>query len=358
MNTLHMYMAVAIVSLGVFYSAFTVFLRSEPLFRFNRTFLLLSVLISQFIPLIIFLPSPAFINLMTPQGSSLLATFNLKQVEIVAQADRLPSASSIISYVYITGILLFALRFIIRLHSIHLIAQKGVRSAENLNNIVWTDAHIPPFSFLRSIYLPSSLKGSMHLGEVLKHENVHISEWHSLDILFIQALQIICWINPFIPLIEKRLREVHEFEADKSVLESGLDIETYTQILFAQDKTAQAVVLGNKFNYSLIKRRLTMLYKQTTRYARLKAFVVMPLSVTIAIFFAINCNQSAIAQNKSGTTDVQTVPANTPNVPPVEQSKPASKPQDAKVVNGNPPSIPVPPPPPPPPPPLTNKKEA
>ena len=111
----------------------------------------------------------------------------------------------------------------------------------------------------------------MHLGEVLKHENVHISEWHSLDILFIQALQIICWINPFIPLIEKRLREVHEFEADKSVLESGLDIETYTQILFAQDKTAQAVVLGNKFNYSLIKRRLTMLYKQTTRYARLKA---------------------------------------------------------------------------------------
>jgi len=183
------------------------------------------------------------------------------------------------------------LRLIVRGVSIYQLHRKSEKTLENNSSILWINKDITPFSFFGFMYLPVSLKDTQHVNEIISHEQIHINSLHSFDILLTQLLQILFWFNPFIPLFENALREIHEFEADNAVIQSGTDPVAYTRILFGQDKGAQTIILGNNFNYSLIKRRLTMFYKQSTRFARLKAIVVLPLAVSIVMIFAISCKQ-------------------------------------------------------------------
>ncbi len=342
MNAFLTYILASVVSLGVFYLAYIVFLRGEPLFRFNRIYLLSALLLSYLIPLITLLPDSFLFIKANATGTGFMHSFILAPVVISATASKIPSLPNMLEYIYLAGALFFAVRLAIRILSIYHLRKKGLGTNEN--SIFWSDANIPPFSFFRTMYLPVNLKDTVHLDEVIRHEQVHINSMHSFDIVFTQIMQIICWVNPFIPLIEKSLREIHEFEADKAVMHAGIDPVTYTKILFAQDKTALAVVLGNNFNYSLIKRRLTMFYKKNTRFARLKAIIVLPIAICIVMIYAIGCKQSA---NKS--SDAQ-VASETPT-----QASPAVQPDGSVPPPPPPPPQPTnsvaPPPPPPPPPP-------
>jgi TonB family protein len=336
MNALIVYIVASVVSLGVFYAAYIALLRKEPLFRFNRIYLLSVLLLSYLIPLITFLPDSFSLIPIKTTGTGFINAITLSPVVITATAGKMASLPVLLTYIYLIGMAYFTFRLIIRILSIYNLGKNSDRSDENESFILWSNDNIPPFSFLRTMYLPASLKDTPHVNEVIRHEQVHINSFHSFDIVFTQIMQIVCWVNPFIPLIEKSLREIHEFEADKAVIHAGTDPVTYTKILFAQDKTALAVVLGNNFNYSLIKRRLTMFYKKNTRYARLKAVVVLPLAICIVMIYAIGCKQSA---NKS----TETVLA--PEAP--VQTAPAVQPDG---------SVPPPPPPPPPPPTTTTTK--
>ena len=292
MNTLITYIVASVVTLGVFYTAFIAFLRNEPLFRFNRIYLLASLVLSYFIPLISLIPDSLSPAILGVSGNGIIPSFNLSLVEISPGSSYIAPQLQLILFVYLMGVTLFGSRLVIRLFSIRKLRNNSISANHNGIHIHWIDSDIPPFSFFRTMYLPAGLKDTLHLNEVIRHEQVHINSLHSFDIVFTQIMQIICWVNPFIPLMEKSLREIHEFEADKAVIHAGADPAAYTKILFSQDKSALAVVLGNNFNYSLIKRRLTMFYKKNTRYARLKAIVLLPIVASIAIVFAVSCRQA------------------------------------------------------------------
>ena len=291
MNIFITYIIATIVSLGIFYGAYILLLRKEALFRFNRIYLLSGLLLSYLVPLIITLPGSFFRLFQSSGNDGIFRTISLAPVEISATAVNNPSFVSYMVYVYVAGLVFFALRLITRGFSIYRLHKKSEKTQNNDSFISWSSQDIPPFSFFRTIYLPLSLKDTQHVNEIIRHEQLHISSFHSLDILLTQVLQILFWFNPFIPMFENALREIHEFEADSAVIKSGTDPVAYTRILFGQDKAAQAIILGNNFNYSLIKRRLTMFYKQSTRFARIKAFVVLPLAVSIVMIYAISCKQ-------------------------------------------------------------------
>ncbi len=330
MNSFITYLIATTVSLGIFYGAFAMLLRKEPLFRYNRIYLLSAMLFSYIFPLIIFIPKEIIPQILNSTANGILYSITLAPVEITATASNNPSIFSILGYFYLAGLMFFAIRLFIRVMSIYKLGNQSERTQSNETNILWSNSDIPPFSFFGAMYLPVNLKDTPQINEIIRHEQVHINSRHSYDIILLQLFQTVFWFNPFIPLIEKSLREIHEFEADKAVIHSGTDPVAYTRILFGQDKAAQAIILGNNFNYSLIKRRLTMFYKKSTRIARLKAAVVLPLAVCTVMFYTAACNQSA---NKTTET----------NVAPVAPVQPAQVVQP----DG---SVPPPPPPPPPPP--------
>ncbi len=312
MNTFITYIITTVVSLGIFYGAYVLLLRKEALFRFNRIYLLSGLLLSYLIPLITLLPDSFFTSFLKSDTDGILRTITLSPVEISSNAFSNPSTVNIVRYAYVAGMIFFALRLITRGLSIYHLHRKSEKTLENNSSILWINKDIPPFSFFGFMYLPVALKDSRHVNEIINHEQIHINSLHSFDILLTQLLQILFWFNPFIPLIENALREIHEFEADNAVIQSGTDPVAYTRILFGQDKAAQAIILGNNFNYSLIKRRLTMFYKQSTRFARIKAFVVLPLAVGIVMIYAISCKQV--------TDPVAPPPPPPPPPPPIEAS--------------------------------------
>ncbi len=292
MNTSITYLIATVVSLGIFYGIYGLILRREPLFRFNRFYLLSGLLLSYLIPLIIFLPNTFVPSIVKVVNDGIIGTINLSPVEISATASNYPSLLSLLGYLYLSGTVFFAARLVIRVIGIYRLGNNGERSDQNDLRILWSKADFPPFSFFRTMYLPLNLKDKLHLNEIIRHEQIHIESHHSFDIVLTQLMQVLFWFNPFILLIENALREIHEFEADKAVIHSGTDPVAYTRILFSQDKSAQAVLLGNNFNYSLIKRRLTMFYKKNTRYARVKAILALPLAASILIIIAIGCQQT------------------------------------------------------------------
>ena len=81
------------------------------------------------------------------------------------------------------------------------------------------------FSFSGSIYL------NLHLGPeltvVLRHEQVHVRQWHRLDVLLAQLALAAAWRNPAAWLLRRALLDNLEFLADQAVLATGLDRRTY-----------------------------------------------------------------------------------------------------------------------------------
>jgi len=310
MSTFITYIIATVVSLGIFYGVYILLLSKEALFRFNRIYLLSGLLLSYLVPLITMLPASFFRLVQSSDNDGILRSITLAPVEISATAVNNPSIVNYIVYVYVAGLVFFAIRLITRGLSIYHLHKKSEKTHRNKSPILWSKEDIPPFSFFRTIYLPLSLKDTHQVNEIIRHEQLHISSLHSFDIVLTQLLQIVFWFNPFIPLVENALREIHEFEADKAVIRSGTDPVAYTRILFGQNKAAQAVILGNNFNYSLIKRRLTMFYKKSTRFARLKAIILFPAVISILVLYAIGCKQS--------TDTIEPPPPQPPPPPPTE----------------------------------------
>jgi beta-lactamase regulating signal transducer with metallopeptidase domain len=91
---------------------------------------------------------------------------------------------------------------------------------------------VSPFSFFRTIYIN---EGAYISGEIdndlILHETAHASQLHSLDILFMELIQIFYWFNPFVYLFKRLIKVNHEFLADEFVIKSGSDKIEYSNKL-------------------------------------------------------------------------------------------------------------------------------
>jgi hypothetical protein len=95
------------------------------------------------------------------------------------------------------------------------------------------------------------------------HEQAHIACRHYIDVWAIELLTRLMWFNPVLWMVRKTLRDLHEFEADRLVLEQGTDAYTY-QCLLVSEASEDCSLIANGFNNSLIRRRIKEM-KRTER---------------------------------------------------------------------------------------------
>jgi len=126
--------------------------------------------------------------------------------------------------------------------------------------LVETQAVTTPFSFARTIFLPTNLSDNQR-DIVLVHEQWHIKHKHYVDVLLNEVLSCLCWFNPVQWLLRKELRSVHEFQADRSVLNDGCDLYRY-QTIILEEVMGNHFRLANGFNHSFTKKRFIQM-KQT-----------------------------------------------------------------------------------------------
>ena len=138
---------------------------------------------------------------------------------------------------------------------------EGAHSDGNILHASWIQT---PFSFGRTIFLPMGRTPDEERLFIL-HEQAHIACRHYIDVWAIELLTRLMWFNPVLWMVRKMLRDLHEFEADRLVLEQGTDAYAY-QCLLVSEASEDCTIIANGFNNSFIRRRIKEM-KRTERIA-------------------------------------------------------------------------------------------
>ncbi len=145
-----------------------------------------------------------------------------------------------------------------------------------------------PFSFLRSVFVNPEVFTESELQQVLRHERTHIRQRHTWDLLFMEAMRVLQWFNPFIYLYARELSSVHEYLADEAVLSCGFSRRDYLELLYKQLCVGKFVPVGNSFRHLLTKKRIQMMNQPVKR--RVSAWWMLALIPITAGLLLVNCH--------------------------------------------------------------------
>ena len=255
----------------LFMGFYTLVLKNETFFRQNRIYLNTSTLLSFIIP---FLNSNWFQELFITQKlrESIVPTQMIYETVVVA-ADEGTSKwaiGDVILSVYTGVMAILLLRFLFRLVLLNSKLQPKKGTAYSFFNTMVVDRELP------------------ESGIIIDYEKVHMREWHSADVLFIELASIINWFNPVVYLYKKEIRHIHEFIADEEAASGMPSKSDYALLLFSNTLGVQPDQLSNNFfNNSLLKRRIIMLNKNKSRRTGLwKYGFSAPLFAIMLVFSA------------------------------------------------------------------------
>ncbi|MFK7953434.1 MAG: peptidoglycan DD-metalloendopeptidase family protein [Ekhidna sp.] len=274
---------------GLLYLFYWLFLKNTLRHHANRLFLLSSLCLAFVIPLIE-LPEAEKMPLISE--NELVITWLSTPVldyEVVMNPiiSKEPSATSywfLLPLVYLGMTIFLIVRSIISLIMINRLKIHSVAIKKNWFKLFKT-THSRPFSFFSNVFIPESLFGSSDFDQILAHECVHVKQRHSVDRLLMDFAVSLFWFNPFIYLYRNALIEIHEYQADETVVNKFKDPIRYQEILFSQLQTPQYSGMVSHFNVSTIKKRIVMMNKQKKK-SRWIYFIVAPL--TLAMIFAFS----------------------------------------------------------------------
>lgn len=294
MGIFFVYILKSSVCLAAFYLFYRLLLSRETFHRFNRFALLGILLLSCLLPLI---------EVSVQQETGVHQTMmSLEQWLLLAEAmnsAEIQTQEVTVTWIqvalllYLAGILFFAFRNIYSLLRLLFLLKSGRR--ENLGNYV-TDKkgvalivhnkEIAPFSWMR--YVVISQKDLDENGrEILIHELAHIHNRHSLDLLVADICIFFQWFNPASWLLKQELQNIHEYEADETVIKEGVDAKQYQLLLIKKAVGTRLYSMANSFNHSKLKKRITMMLKEkSSPWARMKYLYVLPLAAIAVTAFA------------------------------------------------------------------------
>ncbi|MEO3403451.1 M56 family metallopeptidase [Mucilaginibacter sp. CAU 1740] len=151
------------------------------------------------------------------------------------------------------------------------------------------DKDAAPFSFWQSIYINPQKHQPAELEAILQHEQIHVNQWHTADILLAELSSIFYWFNPGIWLIKKAVRENIEFITDQKILKNGIDSKTYQYSLVNVSFNNAQPGIVNHFNISTIKKRIIMMNAKRSSKLNLTRYAfVVPAVMALLLVFSIS----------------------------------------------------------------------
>ena len=360
MGLFFVYILKSSVCLAIFYLFYRLLLARETFHRFNRFSLLGILLLSCLLPLV---------EVSVKQETEVHQTMlTLEQLLMMADAVNTTEAGAraetatvtwiqVALLVYLAGIVFFAFRNVCSLVRLLMLLKSGKKEdigsylpgrKERVTLIVH-NRDIAPFSWMG--YIVISREDLEENGrEILIHELAHIHNRHSWDLLVADVCIFFQWFNPASWLLKQELQNIHEFEADETVIKEGVDAKQYQLLLIKKAVGTRLYSMANSFNHSKLKKRITMMLKEkSSPWARLKYLYVLPVaaiavtafarpevSETVEEISAVKVNdltaivETKVAESSGQLLPVQSVPKDSVN----RKSKVAVQQMDELVVVG------------------------
>lgn len=269
--------------LAVAWLFFRLLLGRETFCRLNRFVVLALLVLSFLLPLCVItvrreVPIPYEVWVHATEVRSAAAP--------VSAAAPFPWAA-LLGGLYLAGVLAAACRMAWSLAAVVRVIRRGRR--ERLADgvvLVRTPQPVTPFSWGRYVVLAET-EPAEEVATILLHERAHVRLHHTWDLLFADLAGCLQWFNPAVWLLRRELCAIHEYEADRAVLEAGTDARAYQLLLVRRAVGTQAFVAANNFNHSKLQNRIAMmLKKRSSRWAAARALLILPLTAVALGAFA------------------------------------------------------------------------
>ena len=245
--------------------------------RFNRFFLLSSVVVSALLPLAHITASEQ----MEPIAE--VCRLNTEQFEtaqtLVTEVREQPTVGQrffvflTLAYVIYMAIQVTSwLRSVVKM--LLFLRGKRIRRVGHWIRLVVHNEEYGPFSWMNYIVISDKERGFGRRASML-HELSHIKLLHPLDLVFILLCTL---VNPVCWLVMKEIKVVHEYEADDEVINHyHIRSRDYQRLLVIRTVGAEAYALACSFNLNIKKRIIMMKKKQSTWWRLTWMAVTLPL---------------------------------------------------------------------------------
>jgi hypothetical protein len=217
------------------------------------------------------------------------------------------SLTDVLTYLYIVGVVFFILRLFIGIIRAETLCRLGGRRLADGSRLVVCDGDFQPTSWLNTIIMSRKDYESDSAGMIIEHEQAHIRNRHSIDVMLAQMVCALQWFNPAAWALKRSLQEVHEYEADAAVLADGLNERQYQLCLVQAALNGRIGYVTSNFADCSTKKRIKMMKRnQSSPFACLKVLLLLPV-VAVIIVFASACKSDAGKDASQNTQDLATV---------------------------------------------------
>lgn len=279
------YLLKASVCLSIFYGFYHLVLSNSSFHQWNRYFLLGTIVASLVIPLV---PTPGFVSTHTLHNPQvLLSDFQ----NLVNAPQNTPTSAAHTPWligilcIYSMGAVYFMSKLVLDLRKVFVLIGASNHNKVGKQVLIETQ-QLPSSSFFGYIFINRKGLSEEEIQQVIRHEQVHSHEKHSIDVLLLCLLQVFFWFNPLIGYLRKSIEELHEYQVDAQVVQH-LSIPQYSRLLLQLATKPGNIQLTSSFSKIQLKKRIIMLNKTKTSNTRKFRFLfAAPLAVCMVMLFA------------------------------------------------------------------------
>ena len=214
----------------------------------------------------------------------------VKVAETVTQMDW----AMIVTYLYLMGVAFFMIRLLIGIIRAETLCRLGGRKLPDGSTLLVCDGEFQPTSWRRTVIMSRRDFESDNSRMIIEHEQAHIRCHHSIDVVLAQTVCALQWFNPAAWALKNALQEVHEYEADATVLADGFNERQYQICLVQAALGSRIGFVTSNFADCSTKKRITMMRtNQSSPFVCLRALVMVPI-VMVMILLSSTCKAKTI----------------------------------------------------------------
>jgi len=310
MNTIQ-YIIVASIILSIFYVAYRVIFRNVVNFNQLRIYLLVSILVSVLVPLLNISVNIDFFSAPKTQiplpfheltTTAKIPSINTPVERSIDWNQTIKSIYYVVSTILIIRILIVTLALVFRFY-------KSERVKVGNYTLISTNKQ-NTFSFFHWIFINQRNTTNEEFQQIVLHEKIHASQYHSIDLILIELLAAVMWFNPLVWMMKKSIQLVHEYLADEGALSTGIDRLRYQALLVNQTAEERLICLSSSFNHSLIKKRMIMMTKSKfNQKSKLRILTLVPITA-FALLFTAGVNGLYAKPIGIASNNLKALPAN------------------------------------------------
>lgn len=183
------------IALLLFCGGYYLVLRHLTFYTLNRIYLVTAIIFSTIYPRINLSDFVLRHQQLTEPVQTVILNWEPPTKNLVKPFDQ-PNYWQWVEVIFWTGVILLAVRMLVQLFSLLRLYNRSQPGQIDDHKVRLLKDDVGPFSFWRCVYVNPTKLSPAELKNVLQHEQVHVSQWHTLDLLLAELSTIFYWFNP------------------------------------------------------------------------------------------------------------------------------------------------------------------